>query len=30
MKKFQRIGALALACAFSLNATAFAALDDTG
>ena len=30
MKKFQRIGALALACALSLNATAFAALDDTG
>ena len=30
MKKFQRIGALALACACSLNATAFAALDDTG
>ena len=30
MKKFQRIGALALACASSLNAPAFAALDDTG
>ena len=30
MKKSQRLGALALACAFSLTATAFAALDDTG
>ncbi len=30
MKNLKRIGALALACALTLNATAFAALDDTG
>ena len=30
MKQIKRICALALACALSLNATAFAALDDTG
>lgn len=30
MKQIKRICALALACALSFNATAFAALDDTG